>query len=57
MKIRFLLDENLNPRIKLALLHQDPKIDVLRVGDLGALCSAHWIGIFYAISTIVSVYS
>jgi len=36
MKICFLLDENLNPRIKLALLHLDPTIDVLRVGDLGA---------------------
>ena len=36
MKIRFLLDENLNPRIKLALVHHDPTIDVLRVGELGA---------------------
>jgi hypothetical protein len=34
MKIRFLLDENLNPRIKVALRHYDPAIDVLRVGDL-----------------------
>jgi Domain of unknown function (DUF5615) len=34
MKIRFLLDENLNPRIKLALWHHDSTIDVLRVGDL-----------------------
>jgi hypothetical protein len=33
MKIRFLLDENLNPRLKPALLHLDPTVDVLRVGD------------------------
>jgi hypothetical protein len=33
MKVRFLLDENLCPRIKLALRHHDPTIDVLRVGD------------------------
>lgn len=35
MRIRFLLDENLSPRIKLALRHHDPTIDVLRVGDSG----------------------
>lgn len=35
MKIKFLLDENLNPRLKQALLRFDPTIDVLRVGDFG----------------------
>jgi hypothetical protein len=49
MKIRFLLDENLNPRIKVGLLHHDPAIDVLRVGDLGAPHSAHSILISCAI--------
>ena len=33
MKIRFLLDENLSPRLKTALLRLNPMIDVLRVGD------------------------
>lgn len=37
MKIRFLLDENLNPRVKSALLHRDPTIDVLQIGDAEAL--------------------
>lgn len=42
MKIRFLLDENLSPRIKLAVLRHNKRIDILRVGDekapsLGAL--------------------
>lgn len=35
MKIRFLLDENLPPRIKLAVERLNPAIDILRVGDPG----------------------
>ena len=33
MKLRFLLDENLSPRLKPALLRLESTIDVLRVGD------------------------
>ncbi len=33
MKVRFLLDENLSPRLKLALRRYDDTIDVVRVGD------------------------
>lgn len=36
MKVRFLLDENLSPRLKLALHRMEPLIDVLCVGDPGA---------------------
>jgi len=36
MKVRFLLDENLSPRLKTALLRLSPAIDVLRVGNAGA---------------------
>jgi hypothetical protein len=36
MKIRFLIDENLTPRLKAALWRYSPEIDVLRVGDEGA---------------------
>ena len=36
MKIRFLLDENLAPLLKSALLRLDPTIDVVRVGDADA---------------------
>lgn len=36
MKIRFLLDENLSPRLRIALKRIDPQIDILRVGDEGA---------------------
>lgn len=36
MKIKFLLDENLNPRIKRALLHLEPAIDIIRVGESDA---------------------
>lgn len=36
MKIRFLLDENLTPRLKAALKRHDAAIDVLRVGDVSA---------------------
>jgi hypothetical protein len=34
--IRLLLDENLSPRLKTALLLRFPEMDVLRVGDEGA---------------------
>lgn len=37
MSIRFLFDENLDPRLKTALLRRDPAIEILRVGDPGAL--------------------
>ncbi len=33
MNVRFLLDENLPPRLKVAILRFNPAIDVLRVGD------------------------
>lgn len=33
MKVRFLIDENLSPRLKLAQQRLHPGIDVLRVGD------------------------
>jgi hypothetical protein len=33
MKIRYLLDENLSPRLKAALVRLQPQIDVLRIGD------------------------
>ncbi|WP_036477358.1 DUF5615 family PIN-like protein [Myxosarcina sp. GI1] len=33
MKVRFLLDENLSPRLKLAIFRFNPQIDILRVGD------------------------
>jgi hypothetical protein len=33
MKVRFLLDENESPRLKVALLRLNPAIDVVRVGD------------------------
>lgn len=36
MKVRFLLDENLSPRLKSAIARLEPDIDVLRVGDNGA---------------------
>jgi len=36
MKVRFLLDEHLSPRLKTALLRLAPAVDVLRVGDPGA---------------------
>ena len=36
MKVRFLLDENLSPRLKVALQRLNPAIDVLRVGDSNA---------------------
>ena len=35
MKVRFLLDENLSPRLKEAVLRLNPEIDILRVGDSG----------------------
>lgn len=36
MKVRFLIDENLSPRLKLALQRLNPAIDILRVGDQNA---------------------
>ena len=33
MKIKFLLDENLSPSLKIAVLRLNPNIDILRVGD------------------------
>ncbi len=36
MKVRFLLDEHLSPRLKAALVRSDTAIDVIRVGDAGA---------------------
>jgi hypothetical protein len=36
MRIRLLLDENLAPLLKSALLRLDPTIDVVRVGDADA---------------------
>jgi hypothetical protein len=36
VKVRFLLDENVSPRLKTALLRLEPAVDVLRVGDPGA---------------------
>ncbi|MBD2079804.1 DUF5615 family PIN-like protein [Leptolyngbya sp. FACHB-17] len=36
MKARFLLDENLSPKLKIAVLRLNPRIDILRVGDPGA---------------------
>jgi hypothetical protein len=36
MKVRFLLDENLSPRFKLAILRLNSEIDILRVGDSSA---------------------
>ena len=35
MKVRFLLDENLDPKLKIAILRLNPAADVLRVGDQG----------------------
>ncbi len=36
MKVRFLLDENLAPRLAAAVRRLNPEIDILRVGDDGA---------------------
>lgn len=33
MKIRYLLDENLSPRVKLTVQRHYPELDVIRVGD------------------------
>ncbi|MCI0393736.1 MAG: DUF5615 family PIN-like protein [Chloroflexi bacterium] len=37
MRVRFLLDENLSPRLKAALKRLDVQIDVLRIGDEGTI--------------------
>jgi hypothetical protein len=36
MQLRYLLDENLSPRVTLTVRRHYPEIDVLRVGDTGA---------------------
>ena len=36
MKLRFLIDENLSPKLKTAIIRRYPDIDLLRVGDEGA---------------------
>jgi hypothetical protein len=36
VKIRFLIDENLSPDIKLALVRFDASIDVIRIGETNA---------------------
>ncbi len=36
MKVRFLLDENLSSRLKVAVLRLNPAINILRVGDPNA---------------------
>lgn len=36
MSIRFLIDENLSPRLKPALLRLEPRVDILYIGELGA---------------------
>jgi hypothetical protein len=36
VKVRFLLDENLSPRLKVAVLRLNPAIDILRVGEPNA---------------------
>lgn len=33
MKIRYLLDENLSPRLKPSVLRLNPNIDILRIGE------------------------
>jgi hypothetical protein len=35
MNVRFLLDENISPKVRIAIQRQFPEIDVLRVGDAG----------------------
>jgi hypothetical protein len=35
VNVRFLLDENLDPKVKVATLRLNPTVDVLRVGDQG----------------------
>jgi hypothetical protein len=36
VKVRFLLDENLSPPLKIAVLRLNPAIDILRVGESNA---------------------
>jgi len=36
VKVRFLIDENLTPRLKAAVQRHDAEISILRVGDVGA---------------------
>ena len=37
MRVKFLLDENLSPRLKIAVLRLNPNIDILRIGDPNTL--------------------
>ena len=37
MKIKFLLDENLSPRLKITVLRLNPEIDILSIGDPNTL--------------------
>jgi hypothetical protein len=36
MKLRYLIDENLSPRLRGALQRIEPSVDALRIGDQGA---------------------
>ncbi|MDF5736344.1 MULTISPECIES: hypothetical protein [unclassified Nostoc] len=36
VKVRFLVDENLSPKLKIAVFRLNPAIDILRVGDAEA---------------------
>lgn len=36
MKVNFLLDENLSPKLKLAVKRQNSAIDIIRVGEMNA---------------------
>lgn len=36
MRVRFLLDEDISPRMRAAILRREPQIDILRVGDEAA---------------------
>ena len=36
MKVKFILDENLSPRLKIAVLRLNTEIDILRVSDENA---------------------
>lgn len=37
MKVKFLLDENLTPRLKTAVLRLNPKIDIVRIDEPNTL--------------------
>ena len=48
MKIRYLFNENMDPRFAVVLARHYPQIDVLYVGVDHAPPLAHWIPIFCA---------